>query len=216
MFTGIITDVGRLVRSDRSGEGARLVVQCRLAGDGLTRGESISVSGVCLTVEDSDASTFTATASPETLRRTSLGFLAAGARVNLERAMSAGDRLGGHLVQGHVDDLGRVRRVVNEGVSRVVAIEAPAGLLRHVVDRGSVAVDGVSLTVTAVDREDFQVTLIPATRETTTLGESRAGDRVNLEVDIISKYVARHLRAQGAEAPAESRVASWLGAGERE
>jgi riboflavin synthase len=130
--------------------------------------------------------------------------------------MSAGDRLGGHLVQGHVDDLGRVRRVVNEGVSRVVAIEAPAGLLRHVVDRGSVAVDGVSLTVTTVDRDGFQVTLIPATREATTLGESRAGDRVNLEVDIISKYVARHLRAQGMEAPEESGVASWLGAGERE
>jgi riboflavin synthase len=216
MFTGLVTDVGRLVRSTRSGLGSRLVIQCRLAGGGLNRGESISVSGVCLTVEECDGSSFTATASPETLRVTNLGFLVPGEDVNLERAVRPDDRLGGHLVQGHVDGLGRIRRVVDEGVSRVVTVLAPAEILQYVVERGSMAVDGVSLTVTAVDREGFQVTLIPATRESTTLGECQPGDRVNLEVDIISKYVARHLQSQDAAPSAESRAAAWLRAGERD
>jgi riboflavin synthase len=136
--------------------------------------------------------------------------------VNLERAVTPNSLLGGHIVQGHVDGLGWIRQVVAEGVSRVVTIEAPAELLRHVVDRGSVAVDGVSLTVTGVAGDRFQVTLIPATREATTLGASRVGDPVNLEVDIISKYVARHVAALREGESDGAGAAAWLRAGEED
>jgi riboflavin synthase len=210
MFTGIVTDIGHLAPLERIGDSARLTVQCRLAADGIIRGESICVSGVCLTVEASDRSTFTVTASPETLRRTTLGRLAAGGPVNLERALTPESRLGGHLVQGHVDGVGRIRRIRPDGVSRVVSVDVPASILAHVVVRGSVAVDGVSLTVTASDARGLSVTLIPATLETTTLGERRAGDPVNLEADLISKYVARHLEVTAPEVAGRDRVATWL------
>ncbi len=214
MFTGIVTEKGSLVTVERTAEGARLRIACRMAGEGLARGESISVSGACLTVEECDGRSFTVTASPETLRKTTLGTCRAGTTVNLERALALGDRMGGHLVQGHVDGVGRVREVRAEGVSRVLTLDAPEAVRPHLVDRGSVAVDGVSLTVTGVQPGSFQVTLIPATLAATTLASLRPGDAVNLEADVISKYVARHLlaaREAGAEAPA-----AWLAAGGRD
>ncbi|MCZ6832979.1 MAG: riboflavin synthase, partial [Acidobacteria bacterium] len=176
MFTGIITHIGQIAGKEVRGDGATLRIASPMVGDSLARGESVAVAGVCLTVETWDDVAFRVTASPETMRRTRLGHLALGQDVNLERALRAGERMGGHLVQGHVDGLGRVRSVRREGVSRILSLAIPAGLRTHLVDRGSVAVDGVSLTVTAVDAAGFEVTLIPETLRQTTLVELKAGD----------------------------------------
>jgi riboflavin synthase len=208
MFTGIVTEVGHLAAIERSGAGARLSVRCDMAAAGLDAGESIAVAGVCLTVESSDARLFRCTASPETMRRTSLAGCGAGAAVNLERSLRLGDRLGGHFVHGHVDGVAPIRARREEGVSRVLTIAAPADLLPYLVERGSVAVDGVSLTVTAVLPAAFEVTLIPATLEGTTFGARRVGDAVNLEVDMLSRYVARWLDAGAA--PGRIEAGRWL------
>ncbi|MCZ6649944.1 MAG: riboflavin synthase [Acidobacteria bacterium] len=211
MFTGIITHIGQVAGKEVRGDGATLRIASPMVGDSLARGESVAVAGVCLTVETWDDVAFRVTASPETMRRTRLGHLALGQDVNLERALRAGERMGGHLVQGHVDGLGRVRSVRREGVSRILSLATPAGLRPHLVDRGSVAVDGVSLTVTAVDAAGFEVTLIPETLRQTTLEGLKSGDAVNLEADMVSKYLAHHLRFMSGEQ--ESRQpASWLAA----
>ncbi|MFQ5719841.1 MAG: riboflavin synthase [Acidobacteriota bacterium] len=216
MFSGIVSEIGRVVMV-RGGAGAtELGIACRLAGEDLAVGESVAVSGTCLTVVGGDGESFQATASLETLGCTTLGRLAVGHAVNLERALRASDRLGGHFVQGHVDGVGRVSSVRPAGVARVVAIESPAMLVPHLVDRGSVAVDGVSLTITSVDASRFEVTLIPATLAATTLGGLRAGATVNLEADILSKYVAAAMAARGglaATRPGPTAV-DWLAAGE--
>ena len=149
------------------------------------------MNGVCLTAVDAAEDRFAADVMPETLRRSSLGPLVEGAQVNLELPLRASDRLGGHLLQGHVDGLGRVDSVAAEGSARLLRIAAPAALLRHVVDRGSIAVDGVSLTVAAVDEEGFTVSLIPETLERTTLGEAAPGRAVNLETDVVAKYIEK-------------------------
>jgi riboflavin synthase len=186
MFTGLVAGTGT-IRSLRDG---RLEVETPLAAE-LSSGDSIAVNGVCLTALDPSPEGFRADVMPETLRRTSLGPLGSGDPVNLELPLRPTDRLGGHFVQGHADGTGTVESVREEGFSRVVRIVAPAELLRYVVEKGSIAVDGVSLTVSAVDEEAFEVSLIPETLERTTLGAAAPGRVVNLEVDVLAKYLEK-------------------------
>lgn len=203
MFTGLVERVGTVLGLERAGDGARMRVD---AGDlcrELRTGESISVDGTCLTVVRAGNGWFEIDISPETLRRTVAGERAAGSRVNLERAVRAGDRLGGHLVQGHVDGVGRVKWVREEGNGRRIRVEPPNGLQPYLVEKGSVALDGVSLTVAALDREGFEVALIPLTLAGTTLGEWVPKRRMNVEVDLVAKYVERLLET-GRAAPAAS------------
>jgi riboflavin synthase len=190
MFTGLVAGKGTVRGLERDGEGVRLRVETPLGGE-LGAGDSVAVNGVCLTAVEPDAQGFAADVMAETLRRSSLGPLGEGDEVNLELPLRAGDRLGGHVVQGHVDGVGTVAEVREEGFSRVVRIEADSELLRYVVDKGSIAVDGVSLTVAAVDGEAFEVALIPETLERTTLGSAAPGRAVNLEVDVLAKYVEK-------------------------
>lgn len=184
MFTGIVREVGTVV----SLEGGRLRVETMLVA---AVGDSVSVAGCCLTAVDGDRRTLAFDVVPETLARTTLGRLTAGARVNLEPALRAGEPLGGHYVQGHVDGVGRVRSVQPEGESRRVWLDVPAEILRYCAEKGSVAVDGVSLTVAAVDNGGLAVALVPHTLAATTLGSLRPGDEVNLEADVLAKYVER-------------------------
>jgi riboflavin synthase len=186
VFTGLVAGKGT-IRALRDGH---LEVETPLAGE-LAAGDSIAVNGVCLTAIRPDAGSFRADVMPETLRRSSLGPLGEGDEVNLELPLRAGDRLGGHVVQGHVDATGRVEALRDEGFSRVVRIAAEPDALRYVVEKGSIAVDGVSLTVSAVDERAFEVSLIPETLERTTLGQAVRGTTVNLEVDVLAKYVEK-------------------------
>ena len=187
-----MADLGTVAAVDAADDGVRLRVTTALAGD-LRDGDSIAVNGVCLTAVGADGDGFGADVMHETLRRSSLADVAPGARVNLELPLRADERLGGHVVQGHVDGLGAIRAVREEGFARVVTIEADPALLRYVVEKGSIAVDGVSLTVAAVDGDSFAVSLIPETLERTTLGAAGPGAPVNLEVDILAKYVEKLL-----------------------
>ena len=190
MFTGLVADLGRVTAVEATAAGVRLAVRTALAGD-LSDGDSIAVNGVCLTATDVEGGEFRADVMHETLRRSSLGGVGEGAAVNLELPLRVADRLGGHVVQGHVDGIGTVESVADEGPARLVRIRAPRELLRYVVEKGSIAVDGVSLTVAEVDDEGFAVSLIPETLERTTLGEARPGRKVNLEVDVLAKYVEK-------------------------
>ena len=190
MFTGLVAGTGTVESLERDGGGVRLRVRSELAGE-LDPGDSVAVNGVCLTAVEPNRDGFSADVMEETLRRSSLGPLATGDAVNLELPLRAGDRLGGHIVQGHVDGTGEVDSVRAEGLSSVVRIAAPADLLRYVVEKGSIAVEGVSLTVSAVDEEAFEVSLIPETLERTTLGAAAPGRTVNLEVDVLAKYVEK-------------------------
>jgi riboflavin synthase len=191
MFTGLVEDLGVVAAVDRSGEGARLTFESRLARE-LGEGDSVAVNGVCLTATDVAGDAFAADVMHESLRRSSLGQAAReGERVNLELSLRASDRLGGHIVQGHVDGVGTVSGVREDGFSRVVTIDAPAAVLRYVVEKGSIAVNGVSLTVSAISDEAFEVSLIPETLQRTTLGQAAPGTVVNLEVDVLAKYVEK-------------------------
>jgi riboflavin synthase len=187
---------------DATGDGVRLRVRTALAGE-LSDGDSIAVNGVCLTAVAPDAESFGADVMHETLRRSSLAEVARGAGVNLELPLRAGERLGGHVVQGHVDGVGSVRAVRDDGFARMVTVDADPALLRYVVEKGSIAVDGVSLTVAAIDGTSFDVSLIPETLERTNLGAAAPGTIVNLEVDILAKYVEKLLspQATGAARP---------------
>lgn len=187
MFTGIVEGVGRVVSLRRRGGGARLAVEPRRRERRFERGESVSVSGVCLTALSSGR-LFEADLSEETLARTSLGSLTAGDAVNLERALRWGDRLSGHFVLGHVDAVTRIREVEPRGGSWRYRFAIPKGLSRFVVEKGSVALDGVSLTVARRRASDFEVAVIPETRRRTTLGRAAPGDAVNFEVDVFSRY----------------------------
>lgn len=200
MFTGLVEDLGTVVRMDRRSDAVVLGIAPGLPGTpatidpaALALGESVAVNGVCLTVTERDARQFTVLAGGETLRRTSLGALRVQARVNLERALRMGDRLGGHMVSGHVDAVGEIASRRDLGANLDIAIRAPATALRYVIEKGSIAVDGISLTVNRVDDYSFAVALIPHTVARTTLAERRVGDKVNLEVDIIGKYVEKLL-----------------------
>jgi riboflavin synthase len=197
MFTGIVEELGEVVsRTDSGGDSAVIAVRGPLVTSDARHGDSISVNGVCLTVIDNEDGVFTADVMGETLRRSSLGALAVGSPVNLERAAALGSRLGGHLVQGHVDGVARV--IAREPAKdwEVVRFSLPADLARYVVEKGSITVDGVSLTVMAVDDESFSVGLIPTTSKLTVLGVKDVGDPVNLEVDVIAKYVEKMLGAR--------------------
>lgn len=193
MFTGLIQDVG-VIRELRRGEPLRLSIETALRG--LTLGESVAINGTCLTVVASSGGQFAVEATGETMSRTTVGALGSGARVNLERAVALGDRLGGHLVLGHVDGPGRVCAAKPQGGGRWLEVEAPPSVVPFLLEKGSIAVDGVSLTVNGVTDSRFQIVLIPETLARTTLGSLAIGDRVNLEADIIGKYVGRLLGAQ--------------------
>jgi riboflavin synthase len=187
MFTGIVEEIG-IVRGVSRG---RLTVEAKKALDGTKSGDSIAVNGVCLTVTSIGKDNFSVDVMPETVRRTNLGRLHYGNPVNLERAMLAEGRFGGHFVQGHVDDVGKVLSLQTEKEAIIARISTPAHLVPYMVDKGFIAVDGVSLTVIECDDFSFSVSLVAYTREHTTLGNRRPGDMVNLEVDIIAKYVER-------------------------
>jgi len=190
VFTGLVEDRGSIVAVEQTSDGVRLHVGTRLAAH-VAEGDSVAVNGVCLTATAIEDGSFAADAMRETLRRSSLGRLEEGSQVNVELALRADARLGGHIVQGHVDGTGEVAAVRDEGFARVVTITAAPGLLRYVVEKGSIAVDGVSLTVARVDEEGFDGSLIPETLERTTLGGVSPGRIVNLEVDIVAKYVEK-------------------------
>jgi riboflavin synthase len=196
MFTGIVEEQGVVVHLVDRGDSVRLAVRGPLVTSDSQAGDSISVSGCCLTVVDNAGGVFTADVMRETLNRTSLGGLEPGSRVNLERAVAAGSRLGGHIVQGHVDGTGSVVRREPSEHWEVVEVSLPAGLSRYLVDKGSITVDGVSLTVVSAGADSFTVSLIPETLARTTLGHKQPGDPVNLEVDVIAKYVERLLSSQ--------------------
>jgi riboflavin synthase len=198
MFTGIVEELGEIVRLTEGAEDSAVIaVRGPLVTSDAGDGDSIAVNGVCLTVIDNVDGVFTADVMGETLRRSSLGALRVGSNVNLERAAALGSRLGGHLVQGHVDGTGEIRAVVPDQHWTVVRVSLPDGLDRYVVEKGSITVDGVSLTVSAVDRDWFEVSLIPTTLDLTTLGRKGVGDPVNLEVDITAKYIEKLLAVRG-------------------
>ena len=197
MFTGIVEELGEVLDLAPSGDGGRLRVRGPLVTAGVRHGASIAVNGVCLTVADVHAEGFIADVMPETLARSTLGCLRPGHRVNLERALPAGARLDGHIVAGHVDGTGTLLQRQAADRWEVVRIELPEPLGRYVAEKGSIAVDGVSLTVTGVAAGWFTVALIPTTAEVTTLGELAEGERVNPEVDVPAKYVERLLQASG-------------------
>jgi riboflavin synthase len=198
VFTGIIEELGVVEAIEDQGDAVRLTVRGPTVTSDARLGDSISVNGCCLTVARHDDETFTADVMRETLDRTSLGMLAPGGRVNLERAVTAATRLGGHIVQGHVDGTGVLVARSPSAHWEVVEVTVPDGLARYLVDKGSVTVDGVSLTVVEAGEESFTVSLIPETLRRTTLGFRSPGDEVNLEVDVIGKYVARQLELRGA------------------
>ncbi|HEV8702468.1 MAG TPA: riboflavin synthase [Candidatus Polarisedimenticolia bacterium] len=207
MFTGLVESTGRVQGIERHGDEARLRVEASFSPD-LHRDESVAVDGVCLTIVRRTGRWFEAIVSPETLARTTLGLKTAGDRVNLERALRLGDRLGGHLVQGHVDGVGIVESVRPEGGGSRVGIGFPAALAECIVLKGSIAVDGVSLTVASRGRLSFEVALIPETLAVTRLGEYAAGTPVNLEVDMMGRYVVEYLKGRqpaGRPHPAVTR-----------
>jgi riboflavin synthase len=193
VFTGLIADLGKVTAVDATDDGVRLAVASALAGE-LREGDSVAVNGVCLTATAVSSEGFSADVMRESLRRSSLAGAAPGTRVNLELPLRAADRLGGHVVQGHVDGVGTIAGVREDGFSRVVTVDAPPELLRYVVEKGSIAVDGVSLTVSALTDDSFAVSLIPETLERTNLGTARRGQPVNLEVDVLAKYVEKLVR----------------------
>ncbi len=194
MFTGLVEDIGTIARLDRRSDAMILAIAPkRMPLAELSLGESIAINGVCLTVTEFDAKQFTVLAGGETLRRTNLGGLRVQSKVNLERALEVGARLGGHMVSGHVDAVGELATRRDLGANLDIAIKAPPAALRYVVEKGSIAIDGISLTVNRVDAHSFAVALIPHTVDETTLASRRIGDKVNLEVDIIGKYVEKLL-----------------------
>ncbi len=202
MFTGIIEELGRIRSIEQRGEGARLVIEARTVVEGTKEGDSIAVNGICLTALDVRSNSFTADGSRETLQRSTLGSLRANSPVNLERAVTPATRLGGHIVQGHVDARGRFLSATEHGGSWTVRISYPREMARYLVFKGSVAVEGISLTVAGLTDEYFEIAVIPKTWMVTNLSHLKPGAEVNLEADIIAKYVERILTV-GAPQKAE-------------
>ena len=194
MFTGLIEGTGKLVKIEPQGKDMRLSIEASFELDGLQKGESVSINGVCLTVVSWNERTFTADVSQETLSRTTISRLRLGDEVNLERSLRLGDRLGGHLVNGHVDGKARVSLRKKRGESIVFAFEVAPELARYLIEKGSVAVDGVSLTINHCDEKSFEVNLVPHSARVTNLGNLKVGDQVNIEVDVIGKYVEKFIR----------------------
>lgn len=207
MFTGLIEGTGKLKTLEPRGKDMRLSIQASFDLEGFQTGESVAVDGVCLTVVSWQARAFTADVSQETISRTTLGQRSVGDEVNLERALRLGDRLGGHLVNGHVDGRARVMARKQRGDSLVLTFEVVAELGRYIIEKGSVAVNGVSLTVNRCDEKSFDVNIVPHTARWTTIGNWRVGDEVNIEVDIIGKYVERFVRTmQEGDSPSTGGV----------
>jgi len=197
VFTGLVEDLGTVVRADRRSDALVLAVRpSRIPLGELAIGESVCHDGACLTVTEVGRDAFTVLAGAETLARTTLGNLRVGSRVNLERSLRMGDRLGGHWVTGHIDGTGELAVRRDLGANLVLGVRTPAALLKFIVEKGSIALCGVSLTVNAVDAETFSVAIIPHTREETTLGALHLGDRINLETDILAKHVEKLLGAR--------------------
>jgi len=190
VFTGLIEDVGRVASVESSAEGARLRIETRLSSE-IAMGDSVAVNGCCLTATAVNADDFETEAMNQTLEVTALGSSEGGDKVNLELAMRADDRLGGHIVQGHVDGVGTIASVEEDGFARRVRVELPSQLLRYVIDKGSITLSGVSLTVAELGEGWVEVSLIPETLERTNLGEARAGEKINVECDVVAKYVER-------------------------
>ncbi|MFE4669617.1 riboflavin synthase [Streptomyces sp. NPDC056716] len=212
MFTGIVEELGEITAVENLDDACRFRLRGPVVTEGARHGDSIAVNGVCLTVVEHEGDEFTADVMAETLKRSSLGALAVGSRVNLERPTAVGDRLGGHIVQGHVDGTGTIVARTPSEHWEIVQISLPAELTRYVVEKGSITVDGISLTVVDAGADHFTVSLIPTTLALTTLGVKQPGDPVNLEVDVIAKYVERLLaagqgtdRVRDATAPREER-----------
>jgi len=199
MFTGLVQDLGRIVSADRNGEGARVTVETALATE-LSEGDSVAVNGVCLTATDVGDGSFAADVMNETLSKTSLADVQPGADVNLELPLRPSDRLGGHVVQGHVDGLATIAETRDDGFARRVRFETDPDLLRYVVEKGSIALDGVSLTVIEIGDSWFTVSLIPESLERTNLGAAGPGTKVNVEVDVLAKYVERLIGSRGGSA----------------
>lgn len=205
MFTGLVAELGTVQRLDRQGESYHLTVSAVKVMQNLKIGDSVAVNGACLTVVDMHDSVFTADVMPETVRLTNIGSLHGGDKVNLERTLRLCDGLDGHIVSGHVEGLGTIISRRPEGIANVVEIVAEARLLRYILPKGSIAIDGISLTVTAVTDSSFSVAIIPHTAKETTLGFKGVGDKVNLETDIIGKYVERLLNT-GAYGKSEKQL----------
>jgi riboflavin synthase len=203
MFTGIIGELGQVEAVESSAEGARLRIRAELVSE-LGEGDSVSVNGACLTAASVTSGAFEADVMHQTLELTTLGELEAGAGVNLELPLRASDRLGGHVVQGHVDGTGSVREVTDDGFAKRLRVKLPENLLPYVVEHGSITIEGVSLTVAGLADPELEVSLIPETLERTTLGRLRPGDRVNVECDVLARYVRRQLSADGGLSPLTS------------
>ena len=199
MFTGIIEEVGKVLSASTT----KLVISAPQVIDGIKLGDSIAINGACLTVTDFDHASFSVDVMPETLKRTNLGLIKAGDSVNLERPMALGGRLGGHLVQGHIDDVGRIVSLEWEGDALLFRFEAPPEVMRYTAPKGFIAVDGISLTITEKDTSSFGVSVVEYTHRNTTLGSRKVGDVVNLEVDIIAKYTAQFTQPQASGLTAE-------------
>ncbi|MFJ6835331.1 riboflavin synthase [Streptomyces sp. NPDC091209] len=206
MFTGIVEELGEVTAVEMLDDASRFRLRGPVVTQGAQHGDSIAVNGVCLTVVEHEGDEFTADVMAETLNRSSLGALTVGSRVNLERPMAVGERLGGHIVQGHVDGTGAVIERKPSDNWEIVKISLPADLSRYVVEKGSITVDGISLTVVDAGPDYFTVSLIPTTLDLTTLGRKQPGDPVNLEVDVIAKYVERLLGARGEQPAGPPRV----------
>ena len=189
MFTGIIEELGTVGQMDRRPDSIKLTIQARKVLEGTQLGDSIAVNGVCLTVTSMTDSSFTADVMHETMRRSSLSDIKSGSKVNLERAMEVGGRLGGHIVSGHIDGVGHIARIAADGIARVITISIPKDMEPFIVEKGSIAIDGISLTVVSVGNSQFSVSIIPHTMANTTLIDKHPGAVVNLETDVIGKYV---------------------------
>ena len=215
MFTGIIEEIGTVKKISLGGKSGSLEIGAKKVLEGTVVGDSIAVNGVCLTVTGMNSSSFTADVMAETVRRSSLGSLSVGSGVNLERAMSANGRFGGHIVSGHIDGTGTISHLVREENAVWVHVKTSAEILRLIVEKGSIAIDGISLTVARVNETEFAVSVIPHTAEETTLLSKKAGDTVNLENDIVGKYVEKLLGgARSAEQTAsekDDKFLKWLG-----
>jgi riboflavin synthase len=193
MFTGIIEEVGRVKNIKSGGKSAVLTLEARIIFEDLKLGDSVAVNGVCLTAASIEKNTFTADVMHETIRRSSLGDLAIGSYVNLERAMAADGRFGGHIVSGHIDGMGTIRSIQQDDNAIWYTVVAEGDLMKYIIPKGSIAIDGISLTVVDVEQESFRVSIIPHTAKETILSRKKAGDKVNLENDVIGKYVEKLL-----------------------
>ncbi|WP_132996338.1 riboflavin synthase [Sporanaerobacter acetigenes] len=204
MFTGLVEEVGKVLDIVNENKIWTITFECKKIVENISIGDSIAVNGVCLTVNEFDENLFKANVMAETIRKTNLGFLKSGSLVNLERALKIGDRLGGHIVSGHIDGTGAIKEFKSEGNAIWISVVAPKEILKYIVYKGSVAIDGVSLTVGYVDEEMFKVSIIPHTRESTTLNKKNIKDLVNIECDVIGKYVERFL--QSGKKESESKI----------